>query len=70
MRICMRISMRMARPTTGETGKPVNLYLNTALREAARKLAAERYGTSLSGLVERLLRHEISLKRGKLHRAA
>lgn len=70
MRISMRIDLRMARPSTGNAGKPVNLYLDQALRDAARQMAAERYHASLSEVVARLLRAELKLKRGKLHKAA
>lgn len=57
----------MARPrTTGPTGVSVNLYLPADLRKEASKLALNRYNTSLSKLVERLLCREISLKKGLL----
>jgi hypothetical protein len=66
----MRIVISMARPTTGRNGTRVNLYLQPELREEAQRVAKARYGTSLSDMVERLLREELKLKRGKLHRAA
>jgi len=56
----------MARPKTGKTGKPTNLYLAVDIKLQGTKIAHERYGISLSDMVERLLRLECSLKRGKL----
>jgi hypothetical protein len=56
--------MRMGRTPTGKTGKPTNLYLDTEIVEGGRRIARDRYGLSLSELVERLIRKEIGLKRG------
>lgn len=56
----------MSRPKTGKTGKPTNLYLDVEIKVHSTRIAHERYGISLSDLVERLLRLECSLKRGKL----
>lgn len=64
MRISTRIKTRMARPATGTNGTPTNLYLPQDLKASAREVAKQRYGMSLSDLVEELLRREISLKRG------
>lgn len=52
------------------SGKPTNLYLNSALKKEAVEVAKERYQLSLSQLVERLLRQELALKRGMLKRKA
>lgn len=67
-RILLRIEIRMARPATGATGKPTNLYMNLDVKKEGRRIAKTRYGISLSELVERLLRREMSLKRGLLNR--
>ena len=66
----MRIDSGMARPTTGRTGKATNIYIDGVVIAEGRKVAKERYGISLSELVERLVRREIDLKRGLLKRTA
>jgi len=56
----------MARPKTGRNGSPTNIYLDSSVKERAQEAAKERYGYSLSELVEKLLEREMSLKRGLL----
>lgn len=58
--------MRMARPPTGKTGKSTNLYLDPDIVKGGRNVAKERYGISLSELIERLVLREMNLKRGLL----
>ena len=60
----------MARPSTGRKGQAINVYLEAALVAEARKAALDRYGDSLSGMIEKLLRRELELKRGLLGKAA
>ena len=50
----------MAKTTNGKTAKAgaVNLYLSVETRDTGKKIAAERYGCSLSELVEKLLLKE------------
>ncbi len=60
----------MGKTTARRTGGATNLYLGTGLKGAAKELARERYNCSLSELVERLLKREMSLKRGVLKGAA
>jgi len=45
----------MARPTTGRTGKPMNLYLSPEIANAVRKRAFNQ-GMSLSQFVELLMK--------------
>lgn len=52
------------------TRKPTNLYLCGHIKATASKLAEERYGCSLSDLVEQLLKRELKLKRGLLAKKA
>jgi hypothetical protein len=56
----------MARPRTGRNGSPTNIYLDQEVKRDGAKVAKERYGFSLSELVEELLRKEVALKRGLL----
>ena len=49
------------------SGKPTNLYLNKAIVAEGKTLAANRYGCSLSELVERLLKADMQRKRGIAH---
>lgn len=60
----------MARKRTGRNGKGVTLYLNTEIYNTGRELARARYDVSFSDLIERLIKAEAKLKRGKLHKAA
>ena len=52
------------------TGKPTNLYLNASVKAKAVEAAKDRYGCSLSEMVERLLIKEMGLKRGVLGKRA
>jgi hypothetical protein len=51
-------------PFMKRKGKPTNLYLNRQIKQQGKTVAKQRYGLSLSDLVERLLLREIRLKRG------
>jgi len=51
----------------GRTGSPTNLYLSETTRAEGTRLAKERYGMSLSELVESLLVREMQLKKGLLN---
>jgi hypothetical protein len=53
----------MPRPRTGQKGKATNIYLNPEVKKVAAELARVRYGCSLSGLIEHLLRHEVTAKK-------
>lgn len=59
----MRIEMRMARPCTGRTGIPTNLYLSELSRIEGTRIAKTRYNESLSELVNRLLKKEIKRRK-------
>ena len=67
MRTKARTNVRMARPRSAREKAPTNLSLSIEIKRAASKLADERYGISLTELVERLLEKEIRLKRGGAH---
>ena len=51
----------------GRSGSPTNLYLSETTRAEGTRIAKERYGMSLSELVESLLKREVSLKKGILN---
>lgn len=57
----------MARPRAKREKEATNLSLSKEVKQAAAKLADERYGISLTELVERLLERELSLKKGCAH---
>jgi len=59
----------MARPTTGRNGKATNLYIDKQVVEQGKQTAKERYGMSLSDMVQMLIKKEMSLKRGLLTRS-
>lgn len=56
----------VGRPRTVSEAQRANLYLSKEGVIAGRELVAKRYDMSLSELVDRLLKHEFSLKRGLL----
>lgn len=63
----MRTVARMARPRSARVKEATNLSLSSEVKKQAIKVADERYGISLTELVERLLEKEITLKRGGAH---
>jgi hypothetical protein len=56
--------MPTLKPPATRNGKPLSLYIDPEIRDAGKALAKERYGESLSDLVERLLKAELKRKRG------
>jgi len=57
----------MGRPKSKNKKVPTNLSLSEGIKNDGTRIARQRYGISLTELVERLLIREVSLKRGQAH---